>query len=252
MSAPHLRSRWFCLARRPDAPDLPEGKPPELRLHPPPAEWPLAAKVRPWHPHIRRMVPAPATPAAHRAYNARVRQLGNAVCPAQGRLAYHCLASRQNDWAARPHRGDTLPRWGALHHGEARAVSRPDLARDPAADSSDEDDRTDRGAPPGSDGFTVVPPSAYDPDVLQRRDARKKAGRSVSGLVRRPVRKPHLPTPRCSNSTAATLVTHRCLKDLATVLRYEAQTPPAQRRMVHPNPEFLEWMMGFPRGWTRA
>lgn len=243
VGAPHLRSRWFCLARRPEAPDLPMGEPPELRLHPPPAEWPRPAKVRPWHPDIRRMVPAPATPAAHRAYNARVRQLGNAVCPAQGRLAYHCLASGGHDWAGRPHRGATLPQWGALQQAEVRAVRPPERAR------------LRRSLPPAGDRgeiATVVPPAAYAPAVLERREARKKSGRSVSDLVRHRVRKPHLPTPRCSNLTAATLVTCRCLKDLATVLRYEAGTPPAQRRMVHPNPEFLEWMMGFPRGWTRA
>ena len=40
-------------------------------------------------------------------------------------------------------------------------------------------------------------------------------------------------------------------RDLPTQVRHEAGTPDRERACPVA-PEFLEWLMGYPRGWTRA
>lgn len=56
-------------------------------------------------------------------------------------------------------------------------------------------------------------------------------------------------TPRYSSVTTSSILTDRCLRDLPTQLRFEVGTPDVLRegRM---NPEFVEWLMGYPTGWT--
>jgi hypothetical protein len=66
----------------------------------------------------------------------------------------------------------------------------------------------------------------------------------------------HLPmwsTPRAVNGAKAMYVlTKRGARDLGTQIRFEQSTPPAQRLGGATNPEWAEWLMGFPRGWTSA
>ena len=45
--------------------------------------------------------------------------------------------------------------------------------------------------------------------------------------------------------------TERTSRDLPTQVRHEAGTPDRERACPVA-PEFLEWLMGYPRGWTRA
>lgn len=56
-------------------------------------------------------------------------------------------------------------------------------------------------------------------------------------------------TPRHSNLIPSRVLTRRTILDLPTQVRFAQDTPDALRP-GHPNPEFLEWLMGFPRGWT--
>lgn len=56
-------------------------------------------------------------------------------------------------------------------------------------------------------------------------------------------------TPRHSNLIPSRVLTRRTILDLPTQVRFAQDTPDALRSGT-PNPEFLEWLMGFPRGWT--
>jgi hypothetical protein len=58
-------------------------------------------------------------------------------------------------------------------------------------------------------------------------------------------------TPRASLTAAAQIMTKRTSHDLPTQIRCEINTPNSQRACAV-NPGFLEWLMGFPDGWTKA
>lgn len=73
---------------------------------------------------------------------------------------------------------------------------------------------------------------------------------ATSGFMRKAVRIDMWSTPRAGNATyAMNVLTKRGMRDLGSQLRFEKRTPAAQRRGVT-NPEFSEWLMGFPRAWT--
>lgn len=57
-------------------------------------------------------------------------------------------------------------------------------------------------------------------------------------------------TPRCMMSSACLNLTRRSSSDLPTQLRFEKNTPEDQRKYRHPSIEFVEWLQGFPIGYT--
>lgn len=63
-------------------------------------------------------------------------------------------------------------------------------------------------------------------------------------------------TPRASMHGAARTLTLRCMRDLPTQVRFADTTPACQKRFSDAglvcNPEWVEWLMGFPLGWTDA
>jgi hypothetical protein len=56
-------------------------------------------------------------------------------------------------------------------------------------------------------------------------------------------------TPRGGAIGSTRVLTKRSITDLGTQLRFEAGTPD-RTRPGRPDPEFVEWLMGFPPGWT--
>jgi hypothetical protein len=56
-------------------------------------------------------------------------------------------------------------------------------------------------------------------------------------------------TPRHSSFTS-NVITYRTWKDLPTQVKFEVNTPNHLRRGII-NPEFLEWLMGYPKNWTK-
>ena len=56
-------------------------------------------------------------------------------------------------------------------------------------------------------------------------------------------------TPRHGMTGSCRVLTARSQRDLETQLRFAVGTPHAARG-GHANPEWIEWLMGFPRGWT--
>ena len=69
--------------------------------------------------------------------------------------------------------------------------------------------------------------------------------------LRGPTTRPYWATPRAGLTGASQVLTERTSRDLPTQVRHEAGTPDRERACPVA-PEFLEWLMGYPRGWTRA
>ena len=64
------------------------------------------------------------------------------------------------------------------------------------------------------------------------------------------------PTPRTMSPTHSGLLTARTVRDLPTTVMFTKThngTDQRRRQDSHGiNPEFVEWLMGFPKGWTAA
>jgi site-specific DNA-cytosine methylase len=69
--------------------------------------------------------------------------------------------------------------------------------------------------------------------------------------VSTPLRKPAWATPRTSAPRSSNYLTLRGSRDLGTQVRFERHTLPGQRG-CRLSPRFVEWLMGFPRDWTKA
>jgi hypothetical protein len=92
-------------------------------------------------------------------------------------------------------------------------------------------------------------PLVFSPHVFTPPDPTKVSAKRSTALIKAPVTKLLWCTPRYCNVTISTVLTERCLKDLPTQVRFEVNTPDALRggRL---NPAFVEWLMGYPTGWT--
>jgi hypothetical protein len=226
VGAPQKRSRWFCMCVRRGVAGLRLRVPKYTRF-----SWAREPKVR--------MVP-------HRPpdQKRRMRMLGNSVVPDCARAAFLSLFT-----------GCTVPIPKLL---EASSVAL--LAPKPLAPLMPEDDkkygcvvdgkRFRIPSPPGMlpippKGRLVLDPKAYSVDKPVSKDA-------TSGFIteRFPMRMWN--TPRATNGASSmNVLTNRGRCDLGVQLRFEEKTPESQRGGV-PNPEFAEWLMGLPRGWTSS
>ena len=102
-------------------------------------------------------------------------------------------------------------------------------------------------APPG---MAELPAPKFVLDPAAYKAPKGYVPRDTSGRVTKPVRRSCWATPRVSNGLHGMhVLTVRGKNDLGSQLRYERGTPDALRP-GYTNPEFVEWMMGYPRGWT--
>ena len=69
-------------------------------------------------------------------------------------------------------------------------------------------------------------------------------------IVRQPRVVTHWSTPRASSYGPSNFITTRSIRDLATQVRFERDTTTDRRGRI--NPEFVEFLMGFPVGWTAS
>ena len=88
------------------------------------------------------------------------------------------------------------------------------------------------------DGRLYAPPKGHQAKIILK-------------PLRRRTKKDFWATPRASMVTAAQIMTARTSTDLPTQVRNELYTPNAERGCPV-SPEFIEWEMGYPRGWTKA
>lgn len=250
MGAPHRRRRWFCLATLLTAdPDLL----PTLMSDA------SAAAYESYHSRwttrgegVPRMVvldskhsgcmgcgrggPEPRSPGASRRVRLNTRRhelLGNSVVPDAVRHAFiylvkDCMATRVVTPSART----KWPMCGRYIASSASLQRHDDL---PSA-LPNQDPRP----------LVLVPSSFVG---IARSDADPLLHNSPAVtcdvvLTEWATPRFHCPRPSCR-------LTRRTLRDLPTQLRFERDTPHDVRK-GHVAPEFVEWMMGYPIGWTLA
>ena len=70
-------------------------------------------------------------------------------------------------------------------------------------------------------------------------------------VVTKDVSRRSFATPRCKGGTFATVnLTRRSCNDLASQLKFAIDTPKEQRNCTQVAADWVEWLMGFPCGWT--
>jgi hypothetical protein len=171
---------------------------------------------RSWAREPVRMTLAPG-PADER----RMRLLGNAVVPDAARAAFRhlcCVATSAAGPSAR------WPQAGHIAPG-SRVSTIPTLAAD-----------------------CVHTPIRLDPGAFEA--TKPRAAHASSELLRRPVEKRTWATPVVAVVQPANYLSRRADHSLPTQLRFESRTPDALRA-GSPSPGWIEWIMGFPAGWTR-
>jgi hypothetical protein len=90
----------------------------------------------------------------------------------------------------------------------------------------------------------TLEPRTYRPPALYKRH------NTLQPLRRRTMRD-YWATPRAGLVTASQVMTERTSHDLPTQIRYEKDTRDDQRHCAT-NPEWIEWLMGYPAGWTQG
>jgi len=75
-----------------------------------------------------------------------------------------------------------------------------------------------------------------------------RQGKATSGLMTDKKMLRQYPTPRAQNSSASGRLTVRCSQDLCTVVKFQTGVPWTYGSMV--NPQFIEFLMGFPTDFT--
>lgn len=226
VGAPQNRKRWFCLAVRRGVRDV------QLRSSEPFVRFN-------WAREPARMIPK-LTDDARKRY----RMLGNSVVPDCVRAAFLSLFT-----------GCTVP-VPALLKGTSFRLSPPkplgvvlqshSHSYACVVGGSSEWQRIPK--PPGMS----EPPKldlVLDPDVY-RPPPGYVPHDPTSGLIKKPRRIRMFATLRSScGFHAMHVLTNRAKSDLGSQLRFERRTPAAMRAGAV-NPEFAEWLMGLPRGWT--
>jgi hypothetical protein len=256
VGAPHERKRWFCLVVKGTA---------EVNalLAGIDAAALSSYKAASWAAEPDRMS---MTPNATGKW--RLATLGNSLVPdaaraaflhlmAAGRRPVHTLAPKT--LALEPTDPDILTRVprtrsNVPRHGWVDAPADVPQADVPQADAPAEaaQPTTIRGLPEPI--LTFVPPAArlrliMDPAVYaEAHGATSNALRTAERITTATVM-PHWATPRHGMLGACHVLSSRSIRDLPTQVRFEQGTPDAVRT-GHLRSEFVEWMMGYPQGWT--
>lgn len=89
------------------------------------------------------------------------------------------------------------------------------------------------------------------PTIVSASPRARKNKKVSSPLVRGDLVVAHFPTPRAGNTGHCNVLTERCARDLGTAVRFwtGARGPRATGVI---NPQFVEYLMGFPRDWTKV
>ena len=231
LGAPHKRKRWFLLGTKRGS-----EKPFNKRVS--------GAKLfgggsgrwnskgwsknssRKWDIGVPRMINSDDTHATRQ----RLCQCGNICVPQQADAAFSILRNGV-DWPthgrAQPisFRESQMPKWGQMVDGELYEVTPHDI-------------------PEGS--------SLNLKFKQYKRPSGRGRGKAQLPTLHKEVTRDRYTTPRAhgGNSPAGTL-TRRAIQDISNQLRFEKNTPTSHRWKHYPNPEYIEWMVGLPRGWTK-
>jgi hypothetical protein len=212
VGAPHERRRWFGLAVR-------RGQEAVLARVPTtvanlPDEWNSVSPARLVSDKVPRRTE-------------RIGMMGNGVVPHCVRAAFMHLAGMHATVGPSAVPSVDLPRHGFTAGGTSAYSA----------------------LPPAVPALAPRPGLVFDPTAF-----RCDKAPSVKLRTRRltePVNARQWSTPRHCNTGASNYLTARSVADLPTQVRFERGTLDAERT-GQLNPAFVEWMMGYPAGWTAA
>jgi hypothetical protein len=215
VGAPQSRKRWYCLATKRTV-----------------LTWPGTFRKSyvckgSWK---REIVPR-LKPKTHR-HTVRSHMMGNAVVPDCARLAFNYLFSggRVRDLTSPV--SFARPELGAVVRGEYPIF--------------------------GSCSKKIChilkdnPPSWTKPHYNIEIDPSLYKGTPINTISREKITKkfkiPMWTTPRCNGNGGSHVLTERTRMDLCSQVRFATST---KQERIHPmNPEWLEWLQGYPVGWT--
>jgi hypothetical protein len=228
VGAPHLRRRWFCLAVRND--DAARGLVRSIaEQHPVVLEWSWADPPEP-----------PRTVADSSTRRSRCASLGaggptpvagpprvNAVVPSAVRTAFLTLCG----FAGPPPNGKPLEEGAQYPVNGCVLCDGTVWAWQPSL-------------PTGRPWVSL----RFDPKLYSNPGRRHLSKQRLPELTE-PVTATRWSTPRHGGVYASNIMTRRSLCDLQTQVRFESGTPD-DARGLQINAAFVEWLMGFPQGWT--
>ena len=232
--APHLRKRWFLLAtkREKSGDDNILSLPPMREAEILQPHWNTAKgwstrRENGWEVDVPRM-----TRDMSPACVSRIRQCGNICVPQQAAVAFRILLSGLEGHELNPTLFDVskapkLAPWGHMFGDEDGRMhvircERPSLPSTPPR------------------GLRLVPRPEKSPRSIHQ----------TTPSITKEIIRPLWGTPRAGTLTACRTLTMRSKQDIQTQMRFEVDTHEAFECRV-PNPEYLEWMVGLPRDWTR-
>lgn len=239
MGAPHKRSRWFCLAVKPGF---------QYR-------WARASAFAPYPWGKMREPPRCVSPKlATRTNPLRRGMLGNSVVPDAVRYAFLFMATR----CAKVPATLSTPSGFVLSPAPARK----------GGSSSNNNRRVTfypRGGWPTNGILTAsreaadvrapLPPFRaplrrqliFDPKVYK--SPVPPSDMITTGILTKPIVRHTWATPRHGSLHGVNFLTGRCKGDLYTQVRFERSTPDSLRGGT-PSVNFVEYLMGYPLGWT--
>jgi site-specific DNA-cytosine methylase len=245
VGAHHFRKRWFCLLTKPGFSHRWSAA--EVRKYTPFSEQ--------WQKEDRVRMIVPTTMKEKNELGERTSMLGNSVVPDCVRAAFATLVSGLR---AVPSKGFLMD-LSKTRNGMDLVEAEGDRRSSGRRRGGDEEKPQWGFAYVGNDGdgkgeiIPVLAPNMARADASLTFDPRvfvKTAiGPVTNELVREPVQYSGWSTPRHSSHTSNVLTT-RTIRDLPTQVRFEIKTPDHLREGVL-NPQFVEWLMGYPKDWTR-
>lgn len=226
VGSPQCRKRWFCLAVKPSC---------------------LGKKVLKSGAHTpfdwkRRKEPTRLKLGTASTDRVRVGLLGNSVIPDAARFAFLYL------WNGSKHPGTSAPKHLVLSSPEKIASAKEGSSMCHGTWSHVA--KTWRVLPKP---LGMKPLEPWQRIIVNAANYTWRGPVSPSVSTERiqgPREMPCWATPRFSNFGACRVLTMRSKQDLPTQLRFENKTP-HHLRGGHPNPVFVEWLMGFPPQFTQ-
>lgn len=235
VGAPHKRDRWFCFGiRRP--------------VHVVPPKVQHAYKLYPWSDAKTEREP----PRLQLHMTARQVQqlalLGNSVVPDAVRYAFFMLVMPKNVTSLDTPRELKLCLASPAHHTNSGTFVLP--RQYPRNGVLHRNGKLVK-MPPVRPLLTMPKRELlFDPSVF--RSLKEPSHMLTSDYIDKPVKAHAWSTPRFGNTMACNYLTRRSIRDLPTQIRFEVKSSAAWKLRQHGkmSPAFVEYLMGYPIGWT--
>lgn len=222
MGAPHERRRWFCLGVK------------QRKTF----SW-SQNRVDQYKPFSwRGGGPSRSIPKDSAKARTRTSLLGNSVVPDAVRFSFLFLIGRCS-----PPSGTFKIQPAASAHPRRFIRTRVPY---PACGILRIDGGLEVCTPPSQSRKSTALALIFDP--MSFRSKKPASPLLKSGLIKVPLMGRSWATPRHGMLRACNYLTARSIRDLPTQIRFERHTV---HRSGGVSPEFVEWMMGYPRGWTK-